>query len=187
MGMDTAIKCSVFIATSRDGFIARQDGSIDWLTGSGSPENSEDYGYKTFFDSIDTLVMGRNTFAQVLTFGDWPYRDKKVVVLSSRSQQLPGHLAGKVEFISGSPDEIVRQLADGGARHLYIDGGKTIQGFLRAGLIDEMIITTLPVLIGQGLPLFGRLERDIHLEHLETCVFPSGIIQSRYKLVKGNE
>jgi len=184
MGIDTAIKCSVFIATSLDGFIARQDGSIDWLTGSGSPENSEDYGYQEFFDSIDTLVMGRSTYEQVLTFGEWPYGDKKTVVLSSSRLQVPEHVKGKVEEMAGEPELVVRQLAERGARHLYIDGGKTIQGFLRAGLIDELTITTLPILIGEGIPLFSSLDGDVKLEHLNTRSFESGYVQSQYRVLR---
>lgn len=181
------IKCSVYIATSLDGYIARPDGSIDWLTGSGAPENSEDYGFEAFFDSIDALVMGRKTYEQVLTFGEWPYGDKKVVVLSSGSPRIPEHLAGKVEIMSSEPGEIVGRLAESGARHLYIDGGVTVQGFLRAGLIDELTITRLPILIGEGIPLFGVLEGDVHLEHLETQSFKSGMVQSRYRVMKGNK
>lgn len=184
MGTATDIKCSVFIATSLDGFIARVDGGIDWLTGGAAPENSEDYGYKEFFDSIDTLVMGRSTYEKVLTFADWPYGDKKTVVLSSGTLQVPQHIAGKVEVMSGEPSMVVRLLSEQGARHLYIDGGKTIQAFLRAGLIDELTITTLPILIGEGIPLFGSLDGDIKLEHLNTRSFDSGYVQSQYRVLR---
>ncbi len=179
------LKCSVFIATSLDGYIARPDGGIDWLSGPGDEDSyAEDHGFQAFFDSIDSLVMGRVTFEQVLTFGEWPYGEKKVVVLSHASPNIPEHLSEVVEIMSGEPGEIVQRLAESGYRHAYVDGGVTIQGFLRAGLIDELIITTLPVLIGQGLPLFGGLEQDIHLEHIETRAFKSGLVQSRYQVVK---
>ena len=161
------MKASVYIATSLDGLIARQNGEIDWLGGS-SEEGGEDYGYKEFMDTVDALVMGRNTYEQVLTFGDWPYGAKPVVVLSSRSLRIPERIAKSVETMSCSPIELVSELSKRGAKHLYIDGGKTIQGFLNAGLIQRFIITRIPVLIGTGIPLFGPLRRDIKLHHIET-------------------
>lgn len=177
------VRCSVFIATSLDGFIARANGDIEWLSGDSSQGSGEDYGYQVFFDSIDTLVMGRATFEQVLNFGEWPYRGKSVVVLSRSRGQVPEHLTGMAEIMSGEPEELLQRLAERGTRHVYVDGGATIQCFLRAGLIDEMIITRIPILIGQGLPLFGRLVKDIHLEHIETRSFKSGLVQSRYRVV----
>ena len=177
------IKCSVFIATSLDGWIARKNGEIDWLTAPNPAGVGEDYGYKTFFDSVDALVMGRKTFELVLTFGEWPYADKRVIVLSSGSPHIPENLSGKVESTSLPPTDLVAQLATQGIRHVYVDGGKTIQSFLRAGLIDEMIITRIPVLIGDGIPLFGELEHDTQFEHIETQSYKSGFVQSRYKLI----
>ncbi len=178
------IKCSVYIATSLDGFIARKDGSIDWLIGVNDPTSTEDYGYKMFFDSVDTLVMGRNTYELALTFGEWPYGGKNLVVLSTGSPKVPEHLAGSVEVTSLAPAEMVQYLAGKGARHLYIDGGKTIQSFLRAGLIDEMTITLTPILIGEGLPLFGPLQHDLKLKHLETKAYPNGFVQNKYQPVR---
>jgi len=177
------IKCSVFIATSLDGFIARPNGDLDWLTGGNGAEESEDYGYKEFIDSVDTLVMGRNTYELALTFEEWPYSNKQVVVLSSGSPAIPTQLAKSVAVVAQPPTALVQQLAAKGARHLYIDGGKTIQGFLRAGLIDEMTITSIPILIGEGIPLFGALERDIKLQHLATRAYASGFVQSKYSVV----
>ena len=181
-----SIKCSVFIATSLDGFIARPNGDLDWLTGGSGAEESEDYGYKEFIDSVDTLVMGRNTYELALTFGEWPYSNKQVVVLSSGSPAIPTHLAKSVVVVAQPPTALVQQLAAKGARHLYIDGGKTIQGFLRAGLIDEMTITTIPILIGEGIPLFGALEHDVKLQHLATRAYASGFVQSKYSVVINN-
>ena len=174
-------KCAVFIAISLDGFIARPNGAIDWLNNPAYTLDGEDYGYKTFIDSVDMLVMGRNTYELVLGFEGWPYKGKKVVVLSSGSPKIPEHLTGSVQVMGGSPAEVLTQLAQKGARHLYIDGGKTIQGFLKAGLIDEMTITQIPVLIGEGLPLFGKLQHDMHFQHLETKTYPSGFVQSKYR------
>jgi len=119
-------------------------------------------------DTVDVLVMGRNTYEAVLGFGQWPYGTKRVIVLSSRPVKIPEEQAGTVEWRSCSPGELVKELSDSGAEHIYVDGGKTIQGFLDAGLIREIIITKIPVLIGSGIPLFGPLSGDIHLTHLPT-------------------
>ena len=175
------IRCSVFIATSLDGFIARSDGAIDWLTDPANVDASEDYGYKAFIDSVDTLVVGRKTYELALTFKEWSYAGKKVVVLSSGSPNVPENLSGSVEIMSGAPVELLRRLSQRGARHCYVDGGKTIQGFLNAGLIHEMIITRIPVLIGDGIPLFGKLDRDARFQHIETKVYENGFVQSKYR------
>ena len=175
------MKASVFIATSLDGYIARDNGDIDWLSGADGEGSAEDYGYQEFMDSVDVLVMGRNSFEKVLTFGKWPYGNKQVVVLSSGSLQIPDDIAGSVEHRSSSPGELVKELSVRGAKHLYIDGGKTIQGFLAAGLIQQIIITRIPILIGNGIPLFGPLITDIKLRHIETRTFASGLVQSRYQ------
>jgi dihydrofolate reductase len=174
------MKASVFIATSLDGFIARPDGDVDWL---GEPEpGGEDHGYAKFIESVDYLVMGRNTFDKVMSFGFWPYDTKRVVVLTSRPLNIPVELASTVEVMSASPVEVVDQLSKRGAKHLYIDGGRTIQMFLDAGLIQRLIITRIPVLLGEGISLFGPLQRDIELRHIETRTFASGNVQSEYKV-----
>ncbi|MDX1636446.1 MAG: dihydrofolate reductase family protein [Balneolaceae bacterium] len=117
------IKCSVFIATSIDGFIARTGGELDWLTGNDNSEENEDYGYQDFMDTVDALIMGRNTFDQVLTFEKWPY-SKKVIVLTNRALKVPDNLSGEVAIMSGSPKEITDQLSGDGYNHCYFDGGK---------------------------------------------------------------
>lgn len=173
------MKASVFIATSLDGFIARADGDIDWL---GDPqEGGEDHGYKTFIETVDFLVMGRNTYEKVLTFGGWPY-EKPVVVLTRRPLDIAAEIASSVESMSGSPADIVAQLRERGAQHLYVDGGKTIQEFLDAGLIQRLIITRIPVLLGDGIPLFGPLSNDIQLRHIATRTFDGGLVQSEYEV-----
>jgi dihydrofolate reductase len=174
------MRISVYIATSLDGFIARENGALDWLPGANTESGGEDYGYGEFMAAVDTLVMGRNTFESVMRFAEWPYGQKPVVVLSHRPVAIPGNLAATVETLSCSPAELVERLAARGAKHVYVDGGKTIQGFLRGGLIDEIIITRVPVLLGAGLPLFGPLERDLRLLHLATRAYPNGLVQSRY-------
>jgi dihydrofolate reductase len=177
-----SIKASVFIATSFDGFIARANDDLDWLTGGESASTEQDYGYQEFMDSVDTIVIGRNTFEQVLTFDTWPYSGKKVVVLSSKPNAVPQHLTNNVEWLSLQPQHLVERLASQGATHLYVDGGKTIQGFLKAGLINELIVTRIPVLIGTGIPLFGPLNHDIKLTHVATRQFENGFVQSRYRI-----
>ncbi|MBF0240835.1 MAG: dihydrofolate reductase [SAR324 cluster bacterium] len=178
------MKASVYIATSLDGFIARNNGSLDWLPGSdGNHENnSEDYGFQKFMDSVDVLVMGRKTYEMVLSFGQWPYGTKRVVVLSKTLAQISETLPQTVELKSASPAELFQELRTSGAKHIYVDGGSTIQGFLRAGLIHEITITRVPVLIGSGIPLFGAIEKDLPLKHIETRSFDSGFVQSRYAL-----
>jgi dihydrofolate reductase len=176
------IKASVFIATSLDGFIARANGDLDWLTGADSTSTEQDYGYQEFMDKVDTIVLGRNTFELVLTFDSWPYSGKKVVVLSSKPSAVPSHLVDDVEWLSLPPQRLVRRLAARGATHLYVDGGKTIQGFLSARLIDELTITRVPILIGSGVPLFGPLNHDIRLTHIATQQFENGFVQSNYRV-----
>jgi dihydrofolate reductase len=169
---------SVFIGTSVDGFIARANGSFDFLPADGG----EPHGYEEFMAGIDALVIGRNTFEVVLAFPEWPYGKKRVVVLSSgRIDVSAAH--GAVEHMSGPPQEIVAKLAATGARNLYIDGGDTIQRFLRAGVIQRLIITRVPVLIGEGIALFGSLPHDVKLRHVATKSFASGLVQSEYEVL----
>ena len=179
------MKVTVYIATSVDGFIARQNGALDWLPGEASVGDEEDYGYQEFIDSVDALVMGRNTYEKVLSFGSWPYGDKPVIILSHRHVNIPNRIANTVTSMSVPPSDVVRCLEEQGWNHLYIDGGKTIQRFLADGLIDQFIITQVPILIGHGIPLFGPLPHDVRLHHLETRPFKSGCVQTRYSVLKG--
>lgn len=174
------LKVSVYIAVSADGYIARKNGEIDWLPGG---EGGEDYGYAEFMSGIDHVVMGRNTFEKVLTFGGWHY-EKKVIVLTSRKLTLAPELTDKAEALHLSPLELVHELERRGSRHIYLDGGVTIQNFLREGLVNEMTITTIPILIGEGLPLFGSLEKDIKLKLLVSRSFRNGLVQNKYKAYK---
>jgi dihydrofolate reductase len=168
---------SVFVGTSVDGFIARPNGDLDFLP----PGGGEPHGYVEFIASVDAIVIGRNTYETVLKFAEWPYGKKRVVVLSSRPLDLSVAGAGAVvEQMGGTPAEIVSRLTNSGAHHLYVDGGITIQGFLRAGLVQRLVITRVPVLIGEGIPLFGTLPRDLRLRHVATRPYPSGLVQSEY-------
>lgn len=178
------IQFSVFIATSLDGFIARTDGGLDWLP---VPGPDEDYGYHAFMDSVDCLVMGRNSFETVLNFDPWPYGDKRVIVLSETLDTLPTPVGGRVELFKGSRECLVEKLTAEGVRRVYLDGGKTIQRFLRSGLVSDILITRIPVLIGQGIPLFGPLDGDVPLTHLRTESYPNGFIQSVYAVGERTE
>lgn len=178
------IKCSVFIAASVDGFIAREDGDIEWLH---SPEYDSPalngLSYEDFMSSIDALVMGRKTLDKVLSFPEWPYANKTVIVLSRQGVSLPAPLQGKVEVLAGEPADIVAQLAARGMKHLYIDGGQTVQAFLAAGLINELVITRIPVLLGRGIPLFGQLGAEQKLRLIDSSMSDNGFVQSRYQVL----
>jgi dihydrofolate reductase len=169
---------SVFVGTSVDGFIARPNGALDFLPAGGG----EPHGYDEFIATVDAIVIGRKTFETVLGFDAWPYGGKRVVVLSHGPLDLSVVRGGVVERMGGAPAEIVSKLEASGAHHLYVDGGVTIQGFLRAGLIQRLVITRVPVLIGDGIPLFGSLPHDVRLLHVATRHYPSGLVQSEYRV-----
>jgi dihydrofolate reductase len=171
---------SVFVGVSVDGFIARPAGELDFLDAAGD----EPHGYDEFIATVDTIVMGRKTFETVLGFGTWPFGERLVVVLSGRPLDLSiaEGLGGRVEHMSGPPADIASTLADRGAQHVYVDGGMTIQGFLGAGLVNRLVISRVPVLIGSGIPLFGTLQRDVPLRHVATRTFRGGLVQSEYEV-----
>ena len=169
----------VFIATSLDGYIADSNGELDWLNSVPNPDHL-DMGYSKFMEQVDALVMGRNTFETVLGFGgDWPYQ-KPVFVLSRTLDAIPEEYKGKAELINGSLTQVLEAIHGKGYLRLYIDGGVTIQNFLKEDLIDEMIITTIPVLLGGGSPLFSKLPKELNLNLVETKVFLNQIVQNRY-------
>ena len=195
-------KCSVYMGSSLDGFIARKDGGIDWLDfdspdesgnnergndDSGADDSSyEDYGFAEFMETVDLLLMGRHTFELLLTFDEWIYGDTHLTVLSNTlgPEAIPARMEGKVSITSGKPAEILEELAEKGVQHVYVDGGITVQAFIAAGLIDEITIGLIPVLIGDGIPLFGPLDSDVHLQHIATRSFPSGLVQVKYRTLK---
>lgn len=177
-------KCSVFIAASVDGFIARKDGDIEWLN---RPEYEcpvlNGLTYDEFMTTVDALVMGRKTLEKVLSFTDWPYENTPVVVLSQGQVSIPAKLRSKVEVMAGDPVLIVAQLAARGLKHLYIDGGQTIHNFLAAGLINEITITRVPVLLGTGIPLFSQLGAELDMRLIDSSTSDNGFVQSRYQVV----
>jgi len=170
------VKAAVFVGVSLDGQIARADGGLDWLP----HDTTEDHGFHAFMATIDALVMGRKTYDVVREFeGAWAYGKTPVYVLSHRDLE-PAPSGAIVERISGTPAEVAAALDKKGIRRVYVDGGATIQQFLVAGLVDQVIVTWVPVLIGEGIPLFGATSRDIPLRHVATRTFPSGLVQSEY-------
>ena len=180
------IRTSVYVGTSVDGYIARPDGQVDFLD-SAEPID-DDMGYADFMASIDVLVMGRNTYDWVVDMVtadgviDWPYGEIPVIVLTHRHLDVPSALVDVVEPTGLTPAALLRELDSRGFEHVYVDGGRTVQGFLRAGLIDELIITRVPVLIGQGISLFGDLSTDVMLHHVDTVVFENGCVQTRQRV-----
>lgn len=173
----------VYIAASLDGFIAAPDGGLDWLMEIPNPDGS-DYGFAEFMGKVDALVMGRNTFEKVLTFDEWFY-DKPVFVLSNSLSTVPDKASGKAEIINGEVNSVVKELNAKGYNNLYIDGGKTIQSFLEADLIDHLIVTRVSLLLGDGIPLFGKLVKLMKFRHEKTEVLNEVLVQSHYVRDRG--
>ncbi len=170
----------VYIATSIDGYIADRNNKLDWLEMVPNPEHS-DLGFTDFMDRVDALVMGRNTYETVIGFeGEWPY-SKPVFVCSHKLREIPEKLKGKVSFIQGSPEEIIEKLNERGYKNIYVDGGRTIQSFLRADMIDEMIISKIPILLGGGTPLFDELPEHREFELVSVDVLLNQIVSIRYR------
>lgn len=165
---------SSFVGVSLDGFLARLDGTIDWL------ERFEggEHGYRAFFDSVDTIVVGRKTYDFVLTMKSWPYRGKRCFVMTHRD--VGGHNGERA--YSGEPAGILQHLEAEGARHVYVDGGVVIREFLAARLLDELTMTVVPSLIGEGLPLFGGVKIESGLVLVEVKSFGGGLAQMRYRM-----
>ncbi|MBS1511552.1 MAG: dihydrofolate reductase [Bacteroidetes bacterium] len=172
------MKTTVYIGTSLDGFIARNNGDIEWLMQYATEELMEPY--QALMDRIDTILMGRGTFEKVLTFPAWPFQ-KPIYVLSTTLTAIPETYVDKVSIISKSPGEALQFLSEKGYHNVYIDGGKVIQSFLSAGLVNELIISTVPVLIGNGIPLFGQLDHDVKFKHQKTNVYKNGLVMNFYE------
>jgi dihydrofolate reductase len=170
---------SAFVGTSVDGFLARPNHALDFLDAGGS----EPHGYEEFIATVDVIVIGRKTFDVVLAFPEWPYGKKHVVVLSSRTLDFSKIPNAVVEQMSGDPSAIVEKLSARGFHHAYIDGGNTIQGFLRAEAIQRLTVTRVPILIGEGIPIFGSLPRDVNLRHIATRSYNGGLVQTEYEVV----
>jgi len=168
----------VFIGTSLDGFIARKDGDIDWLVQYANKEAVQ--AYEKFMSKIEAIVIGRGTFEKVLSFPSWPY-EKKVFMLSTSIKEVPAALKEKVTILSMKPAELLTYLSGKRFSSIYVDGGKVIQDFLKADLIDELIISKAPVLLGSGIPLFGHLDTDLQFKHNRTEIGSNGLVRSYYE------
>jgi dihydrofolate reductase len=174
---------TVFIARSLDGYIANKKGGLDWLNSVPNPDHL-DLGYEKFIKSVDAIVMGRTTFETVCGFDiPWPYKIP-VFVLSSSMKSLPEGFENKAEILKGSLSEILEKIHEKGYSRLYIDGGVTVQNFLKEDLIDELIITTIPILLGGGTPLFGELPREMEFEHVKSVLHLDALVQDSYRRKK---
>jgi dihydrofolate reductase len=180
------VKVSVFIGTSLDGFIAREDGDISWLDSANKKATpGEDFGFNSFLESVDLIVMGRKTFEQVITFNDWSYKDTKMIVLTSNDIEIPEKLKKTVTTSNTlSSVQLIKELSDQPINHIYVDGGTVIQDFLSTGLVDEITVTIVPILIGNGKPFSRLLPSDLYLQHLKTTVYDFGFVQNKYKVSK---
>jgi len=175
---------SVFIATSLDGYIAKEDGSIDWLNiFNETLPSGEDCGYKNFISTVDMLVMGRKSFEKVCEFNPWPYDLPVIVLTTQRNYSIPAHLRTKVTVSSESPKELIQRLSSEKIKHIYLDGGKTIQSFIKENLVDEITITLIPILLGGGCSLFGSLDNEVLLKQIESHVYDFGCVQVKYQLL----
>ena len=168
----------VYIATSLDGYIAKTDGSIDWLMEVPNPEQS-DFGFNDFIERIDGIIMGRNTFETIIKFDKWPYT-KPVFVLSNKLKRIPEKFEYKVEIINGPLKNIIHNLKKRNIIDLYVDGGKTIQSFLKENLIDKLIITRIPIILGSGISLFAEIDFEIKFKHIKTEVYNNYLVKSAY-------
>lgn len=169
------------MALSLDGIVARSDGGVDWL--SKYQSGGEDHGFAAFLASVDGLVLGRASYENVLTFGEWFYT--KPIVVMSRSltdADIPDQIKDRVRLSNQTPEDLMAQLDAEGWKRAYVDGGKIVQSFLSVSLIEDLTLTRVPILLGGGIPLLVPLEEDIDLEHIETTTYPSGLVSSKYKV-----
>ncbi len=184
--MDAAFSGSVFLGMSVDGFIARLDGDLSFLTGGGdaggAPDDGEggDFGFAEFVSGIDAIVMGRCTYEFIKPFEDWPYQGKPVHVLSTT---LPVGADPRIT-VQRSFEDAVAAIRAAGYRRVYVDGGRTVHTFLRAGLITDLTLSRVPVLIGTGHTPFGELAADIRLEHVRTQTYAGGMVQTTYRVAR---
>lgn len=177
------MKVSVYAAISADGYLARPNGDIGWQHRYDlSSPDGEDYGYGQFITSVDCIIVGRGSFEKALHYPEWPYGDKLMIVLSRILKEVPTPVADRVKIYSGCLDALMQQLVDRGVERVYVGGGKTTQSFLKAGLVTDITLLTIPVLIGRGIRLFGDLESDLPLQHQTTTCFDNGLVQTRYTI-----
>jgi len=184
------MKCSVYIATSADGYIATADGGVDWLDTAGNADadmgEHANMGFDNFMASIDCMIMGRKCMEKLSSFNltqeQWPYGDTRILVISNTLKEAPDNLKGKIEIVTGDIEKLLTQLTQEGHKHAYVDGGATITSFINLQLINEMTITQIPVLLGSGISLFGKLPKHIKLENAQAIAFPNDFVQIKYKV-----
>lgn len=185
MNLNNRPKISVFIATSIDGYIAKKNNDIDWLTTFTPPTDEseeKDCGFSNFFSSVDALVMGKNTYNVVSSFDPWPYQGKRVIVLSSSLKSV----CKQAELFNGEIQDLITKLHAEGIKHIYVDGGATISHFLNAGLIDQLIISIIPVVLGSGIPLFSNINNDKWCQLTSAQTYSNGLLQLRYSIIDKN-
>lgn len=184
------MKCSVFIATSADGYISTIDDGVEWLETSGKTNadmgEQADMGFNSFIASIDCMIMGRGCMEKLSSFNlspeQWPYGNTRIIALSKSIKEVPKSLKGRVEIYSGNISTLISELENTGFKNAYIDGGATITSFLNLKLINEMTITQAPILLGAGKPLFGDINQQIKLRNSESKAFPNDFIQTKYEV-----
>lgn len=184
------MKCSVFIATSADGYIATIDNSVEWLETSGKTDvdlgNQSDMGFNNFIASVDCMIMGRSCMEKLASFNltpeQWPYGKIRIIALSKSINEVPENLKTRVELYAGDISTLILELERAGFKHAYVDGGATITSFLNEKLINEMTITQAPILLGAGKPLFGETNQKIKLENGQATAFPNDYIQVKYEV-----
>jgi dihydrofolate reductase len=170
-------KISIYIATSIDGYIARKDGSLDWLDRVGGFD--EDYGFQKLLDSIDAVILGRNTYEIAASVPNWPYKGKRINVLSNRLQTV----REEAELFRGDLTQLASQLHLDGIKHIWIDGGVTISQFLELQMVDLMTLSVIPVILGTGMPLFSAIGKELPCRLISSQSYPSGLVQLNYEMV----
>ena len=190
------MKCSIFIAPSVDGYIATEDGGVNWLEMVAKPvsekEASSDLmkhfnmSMPNYMKNVDCMIIGRKLMEVLSSFNltpeQWPYGNTRIISLSNTIKEAPSNLKNKVEMYSGSIPKLITKLEQDGYTHAYIDGGTTITTFLNLQLINEMTLTQAPVLLGSGIPLFGKLLKQINLEDAKATAFPNNFVELKYKV-----
>ncbi len=175
----------VFLGASLDGFVAREDGSLDFLAEPGGTDT--DHGFRAFLDGVQAIVMGRVTYETVIGFHEWPYEGVRMIVPSHTLVPRTDAAPGDVEITTDGPEKLFDRLGADGVERVYVDGGRMVHAYLEAGLIHELTITRVPVLLGGGIPLFRPTDHERRLTHLETRAFPNGFVQSRYRIDAAHE
>ena len=172
-------KISAFIASSLDGYIARPDGKLDWLERIHLPH--EDFGYYAFLKSVDTLIIGRKTYETASGAEEWPYKGKAVVVLSHTMNSV----RDEASLFCGNLHFLVSKLFSEGSTHIWVDGGATLSQFLEAKMVDQLTLSVVPVLLGDGIPLFHKLKQELSCQLKGTRSFPNGLVQMQYEFANG--